>query len=517
MSDPDDSPKRQELGDLFSNLPTASSPLPARDGRHQPAPGSRRARREAQQNAGGPASAEPVGSGPDAATPAASPDTASSDAASPDSASSAARPEPASASGHQAQEIWAVTPVASGAAASSQQSGRMTEAGAPERAEGRLAVEDDPHSIDALFAPEQHRHVPKKRRGRGCLIGLIVILAILGGIAAGGVWAMNTYGDRINEIMGWGEPKDYEPGQASGEALVTIKSGDTGSPVSTALFEAGVTKTDRVFYDYLIEENPSVTFYPGVYKLQKKMTAAAALKALEDPANRMENTVRIPEGSTVESALPRIVDGVGVPLEELQAAVKDPSAYGVQAERLDGWLFPAVYTFDPGSSAKDIIARMVERTRQSLEDAGVPDADAQRVLTIASIIEREARTPDFAKVSRVIQNRIDEGMKLQMDSTAQYGYGELHAGKASTSSEAQNDPNEWNTYYITGLPKTPIANSSDAAIDAAMHPADGPWLYFVTIDFSTGETQFSETYAQHQQGIEKMRAWCRSNPDYKGC
>jgi len=492
MSDPDES-KRQGLGDLFDNLPTASSPLPERDARETPAPGSRRAMREARQ--AGAASADSAAT-TDAGAAASEQDPAASTAAPSESAPS---------------EPVAFEPVSAAPAASAEQtptSDAATELAAPSA--------EHPHAIDALFAPDTHHDVPKRRRGRGCLIAVIVLFAILGGIAAGGVWAMNTYGDKINEIMGWGEPKDYEDGQATGEALVTIKSGDTGSPVSTALFQAGVTKTDRVFYEYLLEENPSVTFYPGVYKLQKKMTAAAALEALDDPANRMENTVRVPEGSTVESVLPRIVEGVGVPLEELQAAVKDPKTYGVQADRLDGWLFPAVYTFDPGSDANTIITRMVDRTRESLTKAGVPDADAQRVLTVASIIEREGRTPDFAKVSRVIQNRIDQGMKLQMDSTAQYGYGELHAGKASTSKEAQNDDNAWNTYVIDGLPATPIANPSDAAIDAAMHPADGPWLYFVTINMTTGETQFSATYEEHQRGIAKWHDWCRANPG-KGC
>lgn len=465
MSDPDESTRKGDISDLFDNLPAASSPLPGRETREEPAPGSRRAMREARA-----AGQVPVGDASAARVPG---DETASDAAA--EAQSPAGAEP----------------------------------GASERSE-------DPGSLDSLFAPEKHRDVPRKKRGRGCLIALIVLLVIGGGIAAGGVWAMNTYGDKINEIMGWGEPKDYEPGQATGEALVTIKQGDTGSPLSTALYEAGVTKTDRVFYEYLLKENPGATFYPGVYKLQKKMTAAAALEALDDPANRMENTVRIAEGGTVESSLPRIVDGVGIPLEELEAAVADPSVYGVQAPSLEGWLFPAVYTFDPGATAQDVIERMVARTRESLEKAGVPDAEAQRVLTIASIIEREARTPDFAKVSRVIQNRLNDGMMLQMDSTAQYGFGELHAGSASTSAEAQHDENDWNTYVITGLPATPIANPGDAAIEAAMHPADGPWLYFVTVNMSTGETQFSETYAEHQQGIKKMQAWCKANPG-TGC
>src|SRR5690606_38406451 len=110
-------------------------------------------------------------------------------------------------------------------------------------------------------------------------------------LVGGGVWAWNTYGERISEALGWGEPKDWEPGLATGEAFVTINEGDTGEPVSKALHEAGVTKTEEAFYDYLIEENIAVTFYPGVYKLQQKMTSAAALEALRNPANKLENTV----------------------------------------------------------------------------------------------------------------------------------------------------------------------------------------------------------------------------------
>ncbi|QMU98181.1 endolytic transglycosylase MltG [Microbacterium esteraromaticum] len=484
MSDPHDRTS-DSLGDFFDNVPTASTPLPERESRDEPAPGSRRALREA-------AAREATGREPAQHGTGVTGSPADDHAArSPLAAEPAAEPEPSAGA--------SVTPPVD----------TSLTAEAPD--------EPDHGSFEGLFAPEAATEVPRRRRGRGCLIALLVLLVIGGGITAAGAWVWSQHGDKISDVMGWGEPKDYEAGIATGEAFVTIKQGDTGSPVSTALFEAKVTKTDRVFYDYLIENEPNVTFYPGVYKLQQKMTAAAALKALENPENRMANTVRIAEGSTVESSLPRIAEGVGIPMEELEAAVKDPAAYDVDAPSLEGWLFPAIYTFDPGASATDVIAAMVDRTRKSLTDAGVPDADAQRVLTIASIIEREARTADFPKVSRVIENRIADGMMLQMDSTAQYGYGELHAGKASTSEEAQHNDNPWNTYVITGLPATPIANSGDAAITAAMHPADGPWLYFVTIDFATGETQFSETYEEHQQGIKKMRAWCSANPDYKGC
>lgn len=489
MTDADDSPQHDGLGRLFDNLPTAASNLPERSARDEPAPGSRRALRAAREGTG--ASNTPSDAAAEAPTGASEPAAAS-------------EPVP--------------TPVP--AAAPAFDPAPTQRAAVAEPADGRPAEGDQLHD---LFAPERHHSAPARKRGRGCLIGLIIVLVLLGGIAAGGAWVYNTYQTKIDDLMGWGEPKDYEAGQATGEALVTIKKGDTGSPVSTALFNAGVTKTKSVFYDYLVDEGSAVTFYPGVYKLQKKMTAAAALKALEEPSNRMENTVRISEGGTVASSLPQIVDGVGIPLADLQAAIKDPTVYGVQAKTLEGWLFPAVYTFDPGATAKDVIARMVARTQESLAKIGVPADDAQRVLAIASIVQREGHTADFAKVSRVIENRLDPANDethglLQMDSTAQYGYGLTHEGPVSSWpwETVKNDQNPWNTYQHAGLPASPISNPSHDAIEAAYNPADGPWFYFVTVNLDTGKTVFSATYAEQQAAEAEYRQWCKDNPD-GGC
>ncbi|MFE6994696.1 endolytic transglycosylase MltG [Microbacterium sp. NPDC057659] len=382
---------------------------------------------------------------------------------------------------------------------------------------------DGPNEFDSLFAAEADHEPAKKKRGKGCLISLIVLLAILGGIAGAGAWVYNTYSDKINEVMGWGPSKDYEPGQATGEAFVTIKDGDTGQPISTALNAAGVTKTPSVFYDMLVQKGVSPTFYPGVYKLQKKMTADAALKALQDDANRMENTASVPEGGQIKNFLPTVAESLDMPLADLQAAVKNPADYGVKATSLEGWLFPAVYTFDPGSTAKDVIQKMVDRTRTSLADAGVAAGDEERVLTIASIVQREGHTADFGKVSRVIDNRLQPGNtethgKLEMDSTAQYGYGLTHDGAVSSWpwKAVKADQNPWNTYAHQGLPSTPISSPNDAAIKAAQNPEPGSWYYFVTVNLDTGETVFSSTYKEQQAAEEKYKAWCKANPD-GGC
>ncbi len=494
----------ERLGDLFANLPDPTPQHPTVED-DTPAPGSRRAAREAaarqaarRGDGEAPRPAVPEAGAPVPVDEVAPPQEPAGDAAA--AVPAARRPGPSVAS------------AASMSTRSSSERSTTAVADAPDSAEPRDG------GLDDLFASTDDHHASRTRpkRRRGCLVALIVVLAILGAIAAAGVWAMNTYGDRISELLGTGEPADWEPGLATGEATVTIAEGDTGQPVSTALYEAGVTRTEDVFYDYLIDEGLNPPFYPGVYKLQKKMTAEAALEALSDESNRMENTVSMGEGATIASSLPAMAETLDLPLADFEAAVADPAAYGVSAQSLEGWLFPAVYTFDPEVTAAQVIQRMVDRTRESLAAAGVPEDQAERVLTVASIVQREGRTSDFDKVARVIENRLAIDMKLQMDSTAQYGYGSLHEGVVSSSAEALADDNPWNTYVHTGLPVTPIASPSEAAITAAMNPADGPWLYFVTIDLSTGETQFSETYEEHQVGIEKWREWCRANPD-AGC
>jgi len=524
-------PNDDEFADLFSRLPDPAqrtgrtAPEPAAPAPAAPAPTSRRAAREAAaQAADAPASA-PTPVTPDAAEPTPAP-------------AAPAAPEPAPAT---PAPVSAAQPVsASAAAASDDVVPASAEPQAPAASGVRRGTQSQtPQTIDALFGADDHsaerdravRHDRDRRKSR--IAGWVVfgvIIAILGGLTAGGFYVWNTYEDKIRAFMGWEEPRDYEAGMATGEAVITIADGDIPATISQTLYDAGVTKTPTAFYRYLVDEGLNPTFYPGAYQLQQKMTSEAALAALEDPANKLENTAQLPEGLTVSQTLSRLADATTIPLEDFEAAVKDPSVYGITVdpaiaeaggEPMEGWLFPATYTFDPEVTAQDIIQTLVDRTIASLDDAGVPEDQREEILTIASIIQREAGPGDFAKVSRVIQNRLDPSNdetfgKLQMDSTAQYGYGELHDGTVSSSQEALDDDNPWNTYVHEGLPIGPIANPGDEAIAAAMHPADGPWLYFVTVNLETGETIFSTTYAEHQKAVVQWQEWCAANPD-SGC
>lgn len=391
--------------------------------------------------------------------------------------------------------------------------GRATEPVAQDR-----ALTDMADLFAAAPVQKTDTSARRRKRRRGCLGWLIALLVIVAMLVAGGIVVNNVWGEQIRDKMGWGEPKDYAADQKPGEPTsVAIAQGDTGQAISATLFDAGVTKTTSAFYTYLVGLDTAPEFYPGTYEIPTKLSAANALKALQDPANKRENTLLIREGDTAQSIYKSLATLLKVTPEDVTAAAADPSAYGVKAATLEGWLFPATYQFDEGTTPKQAIEKMVARTNQSLADAQVPADQQERVLIIASIIQREARSEsDFYKVSRVIQNRLDQGMKLQMDSTAQYGYGEIHAGSVSTSSEAQNDVNDWNTYTMEGLPKTPISSPGDVAIKAAMAPADGPWLYFVTVNLDTGETLFTTNYEDHERGVTQWQQWCSAHPD-SGC
>lgn len=362
---------------------------------------------------------------------------------------------------------------------------------------------------------DRGERVPKKRNGG--LIALVVVLVALLAIGGGFAAAWILFEDRVREVLGWELPTDYEGDGNGVEVDVTITSGQIGSDIAQTLYDSGVTMTFDAFYDLLLSLDEQPNFIPGTYALEQEMSAQSALDALLDESNRKVNSAVIREGLTLGSYVELLSAGTGIPEADFEAAIADYTSYGLpeDAVSLEGYLFPATYQFDPGLTARDIVQQLVTRTFQSLDAAGVAPEDRNRVLTIASIIQREARiADDFYKVSRVIQNRLAIPMVLEMDSTAQYGTDAQDS--AFSTAEQLEAVNGYNTYTREGLPIGPIAGVGDLAIDAALNPVDGPWIFFVTVNLETGETLFSETIEQHDRGVEQLRAWCRET-DHPAC
>lgn len=380
------------------------------------------------------------------------------------------------------------------------------------------AHDESAHTVAGLIWRQQHYvshdEPPKKRRWVRRLIVTIVVLGLLGGMA-GGAYAI--FQPQIVKVQNALFPPDNDyKGSGTGEVTFTIKSGDDGSSIAQNLAKAGVVKTYDAFYSLLLRQKPQVEFQPGVFKLAKRMSSAAALAALEDPTSRLQNTAVIPEGTAEKDALQTVATATKIPLAELQAAAANPAGYGLpaQAKSVEGFLFPATYTFPPGTTAQQAIKTMVDRMFQSLDAAGVAPQNRWNTVVLASIVQREAGLKDdYPKVARVFLNRLAQGWDLQSDATVAYGTG--HTDRvATTDAERADAGNPYNTYVHPGLPVGPISNPGDLAINAVQHPADGTWMYFVTWNLKTGETIFSTTQAEHDAAVAKWQQWMKDNPGY---
>ncbi|MFD3587892.1 endolytic transglycosylase MltG [Streptomyces sp. NPDC058683] len=174
----------------------------------------------------------------------------------------------------------------------------------------------------------------------------------------------------------------------------------------------------------------------------------------------------------------------------------------------EGYLFPATYPLAEDATPQSVLRFMVDTANQRFDGAPIA-AGAQRdamnvyqAVTIASIVQAEAANKaDMGKVARVVLNRLQSGMPLQMDSTLNYG---LNRSTLDTTVDDTRIENPYNSYQRMGLPPSPIDNPGEDAMRAAMNPAPGNWLYFVTV--KPGDTRFTADYAEHQRNVAEFNA-----------
>lgn len=356
---------------------------------------------------------------------------------------------------------------------------------------------------DQLF--ESRRNLRPKKRFPSRLLAIVLGVSLVFGVTA--------YVNRV-AVRGFIEGITGAEYGGAGEAKVNvvIKRGDVGTDVARALVEAGVTKSYDITLRTIYALNP--TFFPGTYLVPAKISSPSAISYLVDPSNSVTNQVTIKEGLRLGSVFTALSEATKIPVAEFEREAKNFSDFGIPAAApsLEGYLFPATYKFDPSYTAREFLNVLVARTKEQLREDGVAENDWHRVLTLASVIQREARyEQDFYKVSRVFTNRLDVNMPLQSDATVSYGVG---GNTFQTSAADRADANPYNTYKYPGLPIGPISGVGALAIDAALSPADGPWFYFVSVNLKTGETVFSETYAQHQAAVEVWRKWLIENPGW---
>jgi UPF0755 protein len=352
----------------------------------------------------------------------------------------------------------------------------------------------------APYDPRPHRR--RKRRKRvALLVSLVVLAALAGGIVFGG-----------QRLWGLIVPKDYT-GAGTGSVQIRISQGETLTAIGQTMVDKDVIASVRPFVK-AAEADPNATgIAPGIYGLRRHMSGKAALQLLLKPSSRLVSRVTLPEGLTGKQILQRLAQGTGVPIDQLQAAAADTANLGLPAYAngsLEGFLFPATYDFEPGTTPQKMLQTMVARTVQTLDDLKIPAEQRLSVLTEASIVQAEAgSTEDMPKVARVLDNRLTTGMPLQLDTTVNYANGK--AGLTTTPQDRLN-PSPYNTYLHTGLPPGPISNPGEDALRAVLSPAQGDWLYFVVINPDTGETRFDVTAEAHQANVELFRQWLREHP-----
>ncbi len=361
----------------------------------------------------------------------------------------------------------------------------------------------DPQPSSSETATSEKRDAASARTRRRHHLRVVGVLVVALGLLVGGAWQLV-----LPLFSTESEMLDY-PGPGSGTAEVLIED-PSPEAIADVLVAADVVATREAFVD-AYEANPSATgIGAGTYVLAQQMTAADAVTALLDPANRTDRNLTIPAGWRETQVLAKVAEVLGVPLGDVVDAAEEVEMPEGAPDDLEGWLYADTYTISPSSTPAQVLQEMVDRTTAALDERDVSAEDREDVLIQASIVEAEVATPENrGMVARVMRNRLagcaDVGPLLQMNSTLAYGLNKSIIDL--TLADIDDDSTPYNTYVYEGLPPSPINSPSAESIDVVLDPPAGDWCYFVTVDLETGETRFTDDPAEHDRNRAEYRAW----------
>jgi len=316
-----------------------------------------------------------------------------------------------------------------------------------------------------------------------------MIILVLAALAAGGwlAWAL------------------YSPVTPSGQQFVMLRAGYSTHRIANELQSAGVIRSARAFLIWR-RLHHGHSLKAGEYLFEK----SANILEVNDRLVRGDiyiRTVVIPEGFTLFDVAQAVENaGLGKKEEFLKVAITDTGMIhdlAPDAATLEGFLFPNTYEFTRTQSMQDIAGIMVKQFREVAHEIGL-ESNVVGMVTLASIVEKEtAVAEERAVVASVYSNRARRNMPLQADPSVVYA--ELLQGAytgALHHADMQFD-SPYNTYRHAGLPPGPIANPGKAALEAAMHPANTDYLYFVAD--GAGRHRFSRSLEEHNRNVAAYR------------
>jgi UPF0755 protein len=345
----------------------------------------------------------------------------------------------------------------------------------------------------------------------------------------------------IAGAVGWWYVQKLNPEGDPGDVQAfVIAEDETLETLADRLEADGLVSDANVFVQYA-ERDGGLEIVPGYYEIRPNDHMGNVLGRLKTPPGQTYSNVTFPEGFTVAQMGRRLENEIDrMSSDDFMEASQDPSITsrlmppeGVSS--LEGLLFPDTYQVSNAESEGQVIDRMIglmERVT-SQEDIETKSAELgltpYQILIVASMIEKEAKIPeDRAKISRVIHNRLfvtrnnpDNPFRLQIDAAVLYGSDQLGLDPNLSFAEQRQVPNDWNTYLIPGLPRTPIANPGRASIEAALNPAPNPppgdpicrglpqpdqcfYFYYVLAD-EDGTHVFAATGEQHEANVQRSR------------